>query len=113
MSDNLRDDQLQFEITRRSGNDRYWIDLKKMVQTNANKKRGGRARRLRQVQLRVIFSKDGWAGKQDDASTAHWQVRLDSGWDMMADNLNSDLSRFVEKNGNAGVVTLKHHWTNP
>ena len=26
----------------------------------------------------------------------------------MADNLNSDLSRFVEKNGNAGVVTLKH-----
>ena len=37
MNDNLRDDQLQFEITRRSGNDRYWIDLKKMVQTNANK----------------------------------------------------------------------------
>ena len=84
-----------------------------MVQTSASKKRGGRSRRLRQVQLRVIFSKDGWVGKQDDANTAHWQVRLDSGWDMMADSLNSNLSTFVEKNGNAGVVTLKHHWTNP
>ena len=112
----MRNGLLQFEVARRSGRDKYRIDLQDMAQKNANNKRGGRVRNLRQVQLRVILSDDDWFDtlNEDGANTMHWQVCLDNGWEMMADNLTSELSAFLEQHGGAaGVVTMTHRWTNP
>ena len=111
----MRNDLLHFEVTRRSGRDKYCIDLQDMTQKNANKKRGGRVRNLRQVQVRVILSEGAEGGRFDpfDGGTMHWQVWLDNGWDMMTDSLSSELSAHLEQHGDSGVVTLTHHWTNP
>ena len=118
LTDRLYRGELQFELPRRKGQDKYLIDLHRLVQTNGNQKQGGKVRKLRQILQRVILNKDGFQNDMGSASTLHWQMLDDSGWSMMADRTSRDLSQLLLKNASASVkeallVTLPHDWVQP
>ena len=89
-----------------------------MTQKNANRHRGGRIRELRQIRLNIILNNEGWVGKRDGSVRGkceeQWQVRLDNGWEPMANNLGCGLSTSLDEHGDkASDVQATHHWTNP